>query len=102
MTQRYAPYRRQRRIGGVIPDKDYASKNRYADRDEHPIGKFVPMLVLHIVECLLVNQFPSSENVYLMRPDCAYVVEAKSEIEKKKQFGIHGMMVDCKLCRGNP
>ena len=73
-------------MGGVIPDKGYASKQRKANGNEHPIGKFMPVLILHIMECLLINQFPGSEDVYFVCPNCANVVEAKSEIEKKKQF----------------
>jgi hypothetical protein len=70
----------------MIADKSYASKNRKANRNEDPIGQFVPVLILNIVECLLVNQFPSSENIYFMCPDCANVAEAKSKIKKKKYF----------------
>ena len=36
-----------------------------------------------------------------MCPDCAYVVEAKSKIEKKKQFWIHGVRVDYQFPFGN-
>ena len=85
----------------MIPDKGYASKQRKANWNKDPIGKFVPVFVLDIVERLLINQFPRSENVYLMCPDCANVVEAKGKIEKKKQFWIHGVRVDYQLLVGN-
>ena len=43
------------------------------------MGKLVPVLILDIVERLLINQFPSSENVYLMCPDCTNVVEDQGQ-----------------------
>jgi hypothetical protein len=36
-----------------------------------------------------------------MCPNCAHVVEAEGEIEKKKQFRIHGARVDYQFHLGN-
>jgi hypothetical protein len=43
------------------------------------------VLILRVAEFLLANQFPSSENVNLVRPDCSDVVEAKNAKNKIKK-----------------
>ena len=73
----------------MIPDENYTAEKREANGNKDPIRKLLPVLVLHVVKRLLVYQFPGSENVYLMCPDGANVVEAKNEIENKKHSWIH-------------
>ena len=75
----------------MVQDKGYASEQRKANWNEDPIGKLMPVLILHIMEGFPINQLPRSENVHFMCPDRTNVVEAKGEIEKKEEFRIHGV-----------
>ena len=81
----------------MIPDQGDASCQRKANGNEYPIRQFAPVFVLNIVEGLGICQLPGAKDIHFMRLDGAYVVEAKSEIEEKKELWVHVMNRDLKV-----
>jgi len=77
----------------MAPDQRHPARERKAHRQENLIGKLSPVRGLQRVELIGMNQSPRSENIDLVRPDRADVVERKGQIKNEKGRATDGPRV---------